>query len=349
MSSGTSHSSSTPYSLEQQSLGQQAYNNTNFQSGLADYASGKNRDLNSLISQASNSNPATTKAVQGFGDAGPMKGMDLAKWAGGAQGMLSKDYNYQNAIQPSVFAQEFKNALATDPTTAGIFASEQVRSDPTFSKVYGQGGEYDKSLGQIDKYRSNEANQLGRINKLQDQGYQLTPGDNSMYGQAAGNVTRQFGQQGNQAAASLRARGLGNSGAAGATFSGLAGNQNEMLAKAQQDIMQQRFANTQQQLGQMQSLYSTQAGQTQQQQDYTKGQTQDFGNLKASQEQSNLAGVNTFKNNQNSNINNDLQNQGLYLNQENENNAAANAAINTGVGLATSWMPFAGGAAGGKK
>lgn len=111
--------------------------------------------------------------------------------------------------------------------------------------------------GQLGTGQGLQEGQTGILNGLQSQGYQLTPGDRNLYGQASGDIARQFGQQGNQAAASLASRGLSNSGAAGATFSGLAGNQNEMLAKAQQQIMQQRFQNTIQQIGQQQNFINS--------------------------------------------------------------------------------------------
>lgn len=85
---------------------------------------------------------------------------------------------------------------------------------------------------------------------LESRGFQLTQGDREAYGQTAGDVSRLFGQQEQSAAASLARRGLGSgaSGAAGATFSGIKGNKNEMLAQAQTQIAQKRMADTQQRL-----------------------------------------------------------------------------------------------------
>lgn len=142
---------------------------------------------------------------------------------------------------------DYKKAL--DPTTGSAMATDQVQNNPILGQLYGQGGQMGKDL-------STQNDQTSRLNKLQDQGFNLTPEDRSMYGQMSGDITRQFGQQGNQAAQGLAMRGLGAapSGAAEATFSGLAGNQNEMLAKAQQNIMQQRHQNTMQQIGQQQQF-----------------------------------------------------------------------------------------------
>lgn len=150
-------------------------------------------------------------------------------------------------LNASLNNADFKKAL--DPATGSAMATDQVQNNPILGQLFGKDGQMGKDL-------ATQNDQTGRLNKLQDQGFQLSPEDRTMYGQASGDIARQFGQQGNQAAQSLAMRGLGAapSGAAGATFSGLAGNQNEMLAKAQQGIMQQRFANTQNQIKQQQDF-----------------------------------------------------------------------------------------------
>jgi hypothetical protein len=130
-------------------------------------------------------------------------------------------------------------------------ATDAVQSNGILGQLFGQGGALSGAIG--------------KENQLQNQGYQLTPEDQTMYGQASGDVARLFGQQENSAANSLAMRGLASAptGAAGATFSGLAGNKNEMLAKAQQQIMQQRYQNTQQQIQQQQQFISQLGGQAQ--------------------------------------------------------------------------------------
>jgi hypothetical protein len=134
-------------------------------------------------------------------------------------------------------------------------------------------GNYDKAMGDATKGVQEGAltkglfgagglqEQLGNEQKdLSSRGYELTQGDREAYGQTAGDVSRMFGQQNQAATAQLARRGLGSgaSGAAGATFSGLQGNKNEMLARAQTDIAQKRMADTNQRLqqtrAQMQSL-----------------------------------------------------------------------------------------------
>jgi hypothetical protein len=93
--------------------------------------------------------------------------------------------------------------------------------------------------------------QLGTEGKdLASRGFQLTQDDREAYGQVSGDVARMYGEQEQAASQSLARRGLAsaNSGAAGATFSGLQGNKNEMLAKAQMGIAQKRMENTTQRL-----------------------------------------------------------------------------------------------------
>lgn len=91
---------------------------------------------------------------------------------------------------------------------------------------------------------------------LASQGFQLAPEDREAYGQASGDVARMFGQQEQDLSKSLARRGLASagSGAAGAGFSGLQGSKNEMLAKAQTNIANQRMQNTQQRLMQNRQL-----------------------------------------------------------------------------------------------
>ncbi len=138
--------------------------------------------------------------------------------------------------------------LAANPTTGGMLASYNVSKDPLM-----QGG-LDAEKQQLQTGQGLFNDQSGRLTQMQNQGFQLKPEDQTLYGQTSGNIARMFGQQGNAAASNLAMRGMSNSGAAGATFSGLQGNQNEMLAQAQQQIMQQRFQNTQNQIAQQQQF-----------------------------------------------------------------------------------------------
>lgn len=147
--------------------------------------------------------------------------------------------------------EELGNALATGATTGSKYATEQVQNNPILGQLFGQGGQLQNEIGQYGQ-------QSNILNKLQNQGFQLTPEDQTLYGQASGNIARQFGQAGNNLAQDLASRGLASapSGAAGAMFSGLQGSANEQLAAAQEQIMQQRWANTMNQIGQEQNFMS---------------------------------------------------------------------------------------------
>lgn len=149
-----------------------------------------------------------------------------------------------------------KWADKTDDSVDGIkgtrMATDEIRSNPMLSGLFGQGGLQDRLATEEQDLAST--------------GYGLTGADREAYGQASGDITRQFAQQEQDAAKALAKRGLGGgaSGAAGATFSGIAGNKNEMLAKAQTDIAQKRMADTRQRLNdtrQMMGSLGTQAGQ----------------------------------------------------------------------------------------
>ncbi len=137
---------------------------------------------------------------------------------------------YQNA-QNNAF-----NSFANDYSGQKNAADAQVQNGALTSGVYGAGG--------LQSELTPEEHQLS------SQGFNLTSGDQQAYGQAAGNIARQFGQQDQATAQQLARRGLASasSGAAGAAFSGNQGNKNEMLAKAQTDIAQKRMADTQNRL-----------------------------------------------------------------------------------------------------
>ncbi len=155
--------------------------------------------------------------------------------------------NYVGSDPAQAAAQGKMDQMTTGSDTGSQFASNQVQNDPILGSLFGKSGAMN--------------NAIGKEQELQNQGFQLKPEDQTMYGQMSGNIARQFGQQGNKTANSLASRGLSSSGAAGAAFSGLAGNQNEQLAGAQQDIAQQRFQNTMKQIGQQQQFIGQLSGQ----------------------------------------------------------------------------------------
>ncbi len=148
--------------------------------------------------------------------------------------------NYGGALQ---------NSISQSPIAAEKYATEQVQGNPLTSGLFGKGGIQDQAQG---NYGTNTSNLASDRNALmgRDQSYGLTPEDLSAYGQASGNIARQFGQQGNNLASMLSQNGLSSSSApSAAAFSGLAGNQNEQLAQSQLAIAQNRI-NTAQQLAQ---------------------------------------------------------------------------------------------------
>lgn len=135
------------------------------------------------------------------------------------------------------------------PETEGLagtqMATDAVQGNAITGKLYGSGGLQDQLQSQG--------------NDLASRGYSLQQPDYEAYGQASGDIARQFGQQEQDTSKMLAQRGLGgaSSGAAGAAFSGLAGNKNEMLAKAQTDIAQKRMQDTQQRLQANQQLQAS--------------------------------------------------------------------------------------------
>lgn len=127
-----------------------------------------------------------------------------------------------------------RQGMLTDGLTGSRIAAQEVQNNPLTRSLFGQGG--------LSSRLDTEEQQLA------NQGWKLTDQDRTAYGQAAGDIGRLFGNQEKGLARSLAARGLGNSGAAGAMFSGLQGNKNEQLAQMQMQIANQRMENTRQRL-----------------------------------------------------------------------------------------------------
>lgn len=122
-------------------------------------------------------------------------------------------------------------------TTQGLSqadATQSVQSNPMLSQMFGQGGALSRTLGK----EQDQSNQQ----------FQLNPEDHTMFGQISGDIARQSGQSEKSLAQSLASRGMDTSNVGQAAFSGLQGNKNEMLAKSQMDIMQQRAQKNQEAL-----------------------------------------------------------------------------------------------------
>lgn len=136
------------------------------------------------------------------------------------------------------YLQNIKNTqgAVTGGTEGFGQATKDIQGNAMLGQLYGQGG----TLGRTTQEEQQLANQ----------GFQLTPEDRTAYGQASGDIARQFGESDQSLAQALSDRGLSNSGVAGAAFSGSQGNKMEQLAKAQQNIANQRFQSNLQRLGQ---------------------------------------------------------------------------------------------------
>lgn len=165
-------------------------------------------------------------------------------YTGGMQGYLNGAQGAQNTQQGLM--GQYNGSVAPGSITANSAQNAQDNG------IYGQGSS--ALNNQLQTGQNLQAGQTNQLNNLQNQGFQLTPGDQTQYGQESGQIARQMGQQQNSAANDLAQRGLSSSGAAGATFSGLQGTQNEMLGQAQQQIAQQRYQNTMNQIGQQQQF-----------------------------------------------------------------------------------------------
>lgn len=165
--------------------------------------------------------------------------------------------------------QNYLNSPEFNTLTHPGASSQYVNDINSSNSVLNEGADrmkdqYGTGQDMLGQSRGLYGQQGDILSKLQNQGFQLTPEDQTMYGQSSGDIARLFGGQENKTAQNLASRGLSSSGAAGAAFSGLAGNQNEQLANAQQNIMQQRFQNTMNQIGQQQQFMSSLNGQNNQ-------------------------------------------------------------------------------------
>lgn len=144
------------------------------------------------------------------------------------------------------------NGEAYDPVKGTQMATAGVQNNPLFSSLFGNKG----LQSRLDTEEQD----------LATNGFQLNNMDRTAYGQASGDIARMFGESENQLASSLASRGLASapSGIAGAQFSGLMGNKNEQLAKAQMQIAQNRVQSNMERLNQTRNMMSQlgqQAGQ----------------------------------------------------------------------------------------
>ena len=166
---------------------------------------------------------------------GTMGGSEVVRAAGKKLGIGLEDE--QGAyVTPEAQQAALYRAFANDYDNQMKLADKGVQESDLTKGLFGQGG--------LQSQLSNESRDLA------SRGFQLQQEDREAYGQVSGDVTRMFGQQEQAATQALARRGLASasSGAAGATFSGLQGNKNEMVAKAQMQIAQNRMQDTQKRL-----------------------------------------------------------------------------------------------------
>lgn len=155
----------------------------------------------------------------------------------------------KNALGNDAWLNEVNKSATINAGNNAVAASGRVQNNPILSQLFGPQGVLSQTVDQQKE--------------LANRGYSLQPEDHEAYGQASGNIARMFGSQEQGLAQSLADRGLSNSGAAGAAFSGLNGNKQEQLAGLQTQIAQKRMEMNQQRLGQMQNFLGTMGNQAQ--------------------------------------------------------------------------------------
>lgn len=132
------------------------------------------------------------------------------------------------------------DALAQSSKNNYNYSAGDVMGNAITGQIYGQGGLFGQTLNQEKDLANN--------------GFNLTDTDKTAYGEASGNIARQFGQNDASLSQALSDRGLDSSGVAGQTFSNSLGNKNEQLAGLQTSIAQQRMQMNQQRLAQTQNF-----------------------------------------------------------------------------------------------
>lgn len=222
-----------------------------FQDILANYGSGKT-SLADALSAAKGQDPAALRQQvneaynQMWADnhAGkfnhPGTGrVDEGLWKAAQDRVSGMQNQLQKAEEDARSGPDKMNAIFSNPLTGTKAATEQVMGNEVFKPylAYGQGliGENEKVQGLLDESRNAL---MGR-----DESYGLTGTDLKALGQTSDATARLYGSQEQSLAQMLADRGLSQapSGAATQAYSGLLGNKNEQLAKAQLGIAQSRI------------------------------------------------------------------------------------------------------------
>ncbi len=182
--------------------------------------------------------------------------------------------------QQTTFAQNAQNAGSVGNVNDPNAATNQVMNNGVLGGLFGQGGQLQQAENQVTDLTNN--------------GFNLNNTDKTAYGEAAGNIARQFGQNDQSLSQSLANRGLSNSGIAGQEFSNSLGNKNEQLAGLQTQIAQNRMNMNQQRLAQTQNFMAQLGQQGQnaiQGQSATNRANQGFANDVNQQKFSNAMGI----------------------------------------------------------
>jgi hypothetical protein len=154
-------------------------------------------------------------------------------------------YLQNGKISPSTLARE---AVALDPMSGSKMAEDAVKDNTLLQGLFGKGALNQRLIGEEEDLAKN--------------GFNLNQQDRTAYGQASGDIARQYAQQDTDITKQLARRGLASSGsgAAGAAFSGAAGNKYEQLAKMQTDIADKRYNANMERLNQTRSQINSLAG-----------------------------------------------------------------------------------------
>jgi hypothetical protein len=186
-------------------------------------------------------------------------------------------------------SQESQDAVKQYLTRGAHAGSQEVMSDPILGKLL-TGGQ-----AQIDELTGDIAGARGEAQDLASRGYQLTDRDREAYGQAAGNISREFGQAEGNLAQALASRGLSRSGSSNRAFMGSGMNKLEALGQMQRQIADDRVKTNMQRLAQTRNFMSGLLGQRTaaqgQQEDFARGAISDkdrFAESKAGVGQRNL-------------------------------------------------------------
>lgn len=148
------------------------------------------------------------------------------KAAGKGLGGMFKGKAGEDAGNPYLALQgDAQNASQAYLKRSAQDASSEVMADPRLAAIFGQ----------------NWQDVLGEERDLATRGYELQPQDREAYGQAAGDIARQFGQRDMALSQALAARGLSKSGGARSAIAGSVGSKQEQLARLQTDIAQRRM------------------------------------------------------------------------------------------------------------